>query len=58
METVLARLIRQLEGTAARTEKDHEYQRGRLAGAERALLALQEWRKATKQELVKSARHS
>ena len=53
----LSRLIRELESKAARSEtSQHEYERGRLAGAERALAILEDWRKVTKQELAKNAR--
>ena len=54
VETLLARLVRELEGKAARSEQNHDYERGRLAGAERALVTLNEWRKITKKELTKS----
>ena len=54
VETLLTRLIRELESKAARVENNHEFERGRLAGAERALAVIAEWRKTTKKELVKS----
>ena len=56
-EGELTRLVRQLEAKAARAKgDDHEFERGRLDGAERAATVLQEWRKTTQKELLKSAR--
>lgn len=50
----LQTLISSLLDLAARAKRDeHEYERGRLAGAERALAVLDNWRKVTKEELTK-----
>lgn len=54
MDRILAKLTRELEYRAARCEEKHELERGRLLGAERAVLVLNEWRNKTKKELLKS----
>ena len=56
LETVLVRLVRELESKAARVENNHEFERGRLAGAERALAVVVDWRKVTKKELGQNGR--
>ena len=49
-------LIRQLEGRAARSKDDHDFERGRFEGAERAAAVLTEWRQTTQKELMKHGR--
>lgn len=50
----LARLTRELEVIAARCPQEkHDFERGRLLGAERAALVLDNWREETKKELRK-----
>lgn len=51
---LLADLVAELTTRAARTQHDHKTERGRLLGAERAAMIIDQWRTNMKKELRKS----